>query len=70
MCMRSYESSYDTASHKLLCCLGAILGHEPLHIFALDLAAFVVGVEVEGEEGSAEEADGGLSEVNLQDVYH
>ena len=34
----------------------------------LDLAAFVVRVEIESEESSTEEANGDLREVNFEDV--
>ena len=69
-CCLSSEGGDDAASHELLGCLRAVLAHEFLHVFALDLAAAVVGVEVEGEEGEAEEADGDLREVYFEDVDH
>jgi hypothetical protein len=35
----------------------------------LDLATFIVGVKIESQESSTEEANGDLCEVNFEDVY-
>ena len=64
----SAESCDDASPHESFSCVGSILGEQPFDVVLLDLAAFVVGVEVEAEKGCAEGTDGDLGDCELQDV--
>lgn len=64
----SVESCNYTSPHESLGCVGSVLGEQPFDVILLNLTAFVVGVEIEAEEGCTECTDGDLGDCEFQDV--